>query len=48
MSADSEALEKLARRALSGKDAHVEIRDVFSGLILRISSSAGGGTDSSG
>jgi hypothetical protein len=32
MSADGRGLEKLARRALSGKGAHVETKDVFSGL----------------
>jgi hypothetical protein len=32
MTADGKALEKLARRALSGKGSHVETRDVFSGL----------------
>jgi uncharacterized damage-inducible protein DinB len=32
MRADSKALEKLARRALSGKDAHVATKEVFSGL----------------
>lgn len=32
MNADGKALEKLARRALSGKGAHVETKDVFSGL----------------
>jgi hypothetical protein len=32
MSADGKALEKLARRALSGKGAHVETNKVFSGL----------------
>ena len=32
MSAESKALEKLARYALSGKGAHVATKDVFSGL----------------
>lgn len=32
MGADSKALEKLARRALSGKGAHVATKDVFSGV----------------
>jgi hypothetical protein len=32
MSADGRALEKQARRALSGKGAHVGTKDVFSGL----------------
>ncbi len=32
MSGDQKALEKLARRALSGEGAHVETRTVFAGL----------------
>jgi len=32
MSADGKAFEKLARRALSGRGAHVRTADVFSGL----------------
>ena len=32
MNPESKALEKLARRALSGKGAHVETKQVFSGL----------------
>jgi uncharacterized damage-inducible protein DinB len=39
MNADSKALEKLARRALSGKDAHVETKRVFSGFDRRAAGS---------
>jgi uncharacterized damage-inducible protein DinB len=39
MSADGRVLEKLARRALSGKGSHVETKDVFSGLGWRAAGS---------
>lgn len=39
MGADTKALEKIARRALSGKDSHVETGEVFSGLDWRAAGS---------